>query len=318
MPGGDALERMRHVPPTHLLAELGELLPAEAVSVHLVRWPWDLVTENARALTRDFWKLVSKERGDLHAGYVHPAAVLLHPECVYIGPGSEIQPGAVLDARGGPIFIGRDARVRAGAVLEGPVALLDGSIVKVHGKIYSSTTIGPSCKVGGEVEGTIFQGFANKQHDGFLGHSFIGEWCNLGAATNNSDLKNNYANVRVEIGGESVNTGHLFVGLTMGDHVNTGIGTCFNTGTVVGSCCNIYGSGLPPKSIPPFSWGGAAGFVTYDVEKCMGVARTMAARRGVEFGPVDAAVLRTVFEQTADERSRCGVQPALTAEAVPG
>ena len=307
------LERVRRAPSGLALLDLAELLPAEPVSVHLVRWPWDLVAQNARAITRDFWKLVSREPGDFHHGTVDPGATLLHAECIRIGSGSHVQSGAVLDGRGGPIYLGRDVTVMPGVVVEGPVAIGDGAVLKIHAKIYSSTTIGPVCKVGGEVEGSIIHGYSNKQHDGFLGHSYIGEWCNLGAGTNNSDLKNNYSNVRVKIAGESVDTGHMFVGLTMGDHSKSGIGTNFNTGTVVGSGCNIFGGGYPPKAIPSFSWGGADGLVTYDVEKCIAVARTVTGRRGVEFGPIEEAAMRAIFERTADERRQAGVNDATPA-----
>ncbi len=311
------LERVRHASPTLVLTDLAELLPAEPVSVHLVRWPWDLIAQNARAMTRDFWKLGAKEVGDFHHGTVDPGAHLVHPECIRIGAGTHIQAGAVLDGRGGPLYIGRDVTVMSGAVIEGPAAIGDGSVVKIHAKIYSSTSIGPVCKVGGEVEGSIIHGYSNKQHDGFLGHSYVGEWCNLGAGTNNSDLKNNYSNVRVAIGGQSVDTGHMFVGVTMGNHAKSGIGTNFNTGTVVGSFTNIFGGGYPPKFIPSFSWGGADGLVTYRLERAMEVARTVMARRGVEFAAIEEAVMRAVFDRTAEERKRAGMKDAPEEAGAP-
>lgn len=309
------LDRIRHAPSTNVLADLAELLPAEPVSAHLVHWPWDLVEQNARALTRDFWKLVAKEVGDFHHGTVDPGAQLIHSECIRVGAGSSIQATAVLDGRGGPIYIGRDVTVMPGAVIEGPAAVGDGSVIKVHAKIYSSTTIGPVCKVGGEVEGSIIHGYSNKQHDGFLGHSYVAEWCNLGASTNNSDLKNNYGKVRVGLEGDLVDTGGLFVGLFMADHSKSGIGTNFNTGTVVGACCNIFGGGLPPKTVPSFSWGGAGGLVPYDIDKCIAVARTVTSRRGVEFGAADEALMREVFRRTVDIRKKFGVAE-VTADLV--
>ena len=145
----------------------------------------------------------------------------------------------------------------------------------------------------------------------------MGEWCNLGAGTNNSDLKNNYSNVRVTIGGESVDTGHMFVGLTMGNHAKSGIGTSFNTGSVVGSFCNVFGGGLQPKAIPSFTWGGAEGLVTYEIEKAMAVAHLVMARRGVQFGAIEEAVMRAVFERTAEERKKAGVKDVpVAAEAL--
>ena len=309
------LEQVREGSRETVLQDLAEQLPAEPVSVHMVHWPWDLVAQNGRAITRDFWKLVAKEVGDFHHGLVHPSAALLHPECIRIGEGSYVEPGAVLDARGGPIYIGRDALIMPGAVVEGPVAIGDGCVIKIHAKIYSCTTLGPVCKIGGEVENSIVQGYSNKQHDGFLGHSVLGEWCNLGAGTNNSDLKNNYGHVRMKIAGESVDTGQMLCGLVMGDHSKTGIGTNLNTGTVVGSCCNIFGGGLPPKEVASFSWGGADGFVPYDVEKAVSVARTVTGRRGIEFGPVEEGLMREVFELTREERVRAGIAE-VTADLV--
>jgi len=164
------------------------------------------------------------------------------------------------------------------------------------------------CKVGGEVEASILHGYTNKQHDGFLGHSYLGEWCNLGAGTNNSDLKNNYSNVRVTLGGETVDSGHMFVGVTMGNHTKSGIGTNFNTGSVVGSFCNVFGGGLQPKHIPSFSWGGSDGLVTYQVDRAITLARTVMARRGVEFGAIEEGIMHAVFERTAQERKRAGVR----------
>ncbi|HQV31343.1 MAG TPA: hypothetical protein PKV71_05675, partial [Calditrichia bacterium] len=146
-----------------------------------------------------------------------------------------------------------------------------------------NTTIGPVCKVGGEVEGCIIHGYSNKQHDGFLGHAYLGEWVNLGADTNNSDLKNNYGNVTVQLNGHSIDTRERFVGLMMGDHSKTGINCMLNTGTIVGGSCNIYGAGLPPKFVPSFSWGSAEGLSRYNFEKAKALAATVMGRRKVDF-----------------------------------
>ena len=166
--------------------------------------------------------------------------------------------------------------IRVGAQIEGPVSL------------------GPRCKVGGEVEGSIFQGHANKQHDGYLGHAYLGAWTNLGAATNNSDLKNNYSTVRVWTPEGEVDTGEPFVGLFMGDHSKTAIGTLFNTGTVVGFSTNVFGAGFRPKHVPSFSWGGAGGIVPYELEKALAVARRVMARREVVMEPADEVLFRSV------------------------
>jgi UDP-N-acetylglucosamine diphosphorylase/glucosamine-1-phosphate N-acetyltransferase len=170
--------------------------------------------------------------------------------------------------------------------------------VKILAKIYGGTTIGPLSRVGGEVEESILHACVNKQHDGFLGHSYVCPWCNLGADTNNSDLKNNYANVRVSLEGREIDTGGLFAGLFMGDHSKAGINTMFNTGTVVGVGCNIFGADFPPKDIPSFTWGGAAGLVEHDFEKFCETASRAMARRQKQFTPAMRTLLEHVFHQT--------------------
>jgi UDP-N-acetylglucosamine diphosphorylase/glucosamine-1-phosphate N-acetyltransferase len=159
------------------------------------------------------------------------------------------------------------------------------------------------CKVGGEVEGAIIHSFSNKQHDGFLGHAYLGMWVNLGADTNNSDLKNNYGTVKVVIDGTQVDTGSMFMGLVMGDHSKSSINSMFNTGTVVGVSSNVFGSGFPPKSVPSFAWGGSEGMTTYEIERALDVARRVMGRRKVELTKAEEAVLRSVFEQTKNARS---------------
>jgi len=177
-------------------------------------------------------------------------------------------------------------------------------MMKIGAKIYGGTSVGEMCKVGGEVEGTIIHGYTNKQHDGFLGHSYIGKRVNLGAGTNNSDLKNNYGRVKVFVDGDFVDSGRMFVGLTMGDHSTTGIHTMFNTGSVVGVCCNVFGAGFPPKFIPSFSWGGGKEFSEYDLPKGIETARRMMARRQVEMGKSYEKMLRDVYRKTAEYRKR--------------
>jgi UDP-N-acetylglucosamine diphosphorylase/glucosamine-1-phosphate N-acetyltransferase len=169
--------------------------------------------------------------------------------------------------------------------------------------LYGETTVGPMCKVGGEVGETIFQGYANKQHDGFLGHSYVGEWVNLGAGTNTSDLKNNYSTVRVPIGGKLVDSGGVFAGLYIGDHAKSGIGTTFNTGTVVGVCSNVYGAGYPPKYIPSFAWGGGSKFAEHELAAALETARRAMERRGKAFGARESTILKDVFELTRTERA---------------
>jgi UDP-N-acetylglucosamine diphosphorylase/glucosamine-1-phosphate N-acetyltransferase len=171
--------------------------------------------------------------------------------------------------------------------------------VKVGAKIYGDTSIGPLCKVGGEIENSIVLGFSNKQHDGFLGHSYLGAWVNLGADTNTSDLKNNYGNVRVQLGGEAIDTGRMFLGALIGDHAKTGINTMLNTGTIVGVSANVFGAGFPSKSIAPFSWGGAEGYQRFEIDKAIELARTVMARRNVTFTDADETLLRTLASVAA-------------------
>jgi UDP-N-acetylglucosamine diphosphorylase/glucosamine-1-phosphate N-acetyltransferase len=180
--------------------------------------------------------------------------------------------------------------------------------VKANSTIYENTSIGPVCKVGGEIEGSIIHGYSNKQHSGFLGHSYLGAWVNLGAGTNTSDLKNNYSSVKVHLGSEEIDTGLQFVGLTMGDHSKSAINSVFNTGTIVGVSSNIAGTGFPPKFVPSFSWSAPGEtFTTYKVDRAIDVARKVMARRKVEFTKVDETLFRTIFEMTSEERRKRGM-----------
>jgi len=275
-------------------------LPREEVAVRMVTYPWDLVHANGEQIVADFARLTGG-RGAIK-GTVYPGAQMLGAENIFIDEGAVVKPGVVLDAEGGPIYIGKKAKIFPNAVIEGPACIGDGSMIKIGAKIYENTSIGEVCKVGGEVEGSIIHAYSNKQHDGFLGHAYLGMWVNLGADTNNSDLKNNYGSVRVMINGEEVNSGSLFVGLTMGDHSKSGINTMFNTGTVVGVSSNVFGAGFPPKYIPSFSWGGAEGVETYDIEKALEVARRVMGRRKIQLSEVEENVLRHVLSLTARER----------------
>lgn len=276
-------------------------LPKRAVSVLMAHYPWDLVHENGQCISHDLTWVKGKGRQE---GGIHPSAVLLNEEGVTIRPTAIIDPGVILDAREGPIVIDEGVKVLPQATIIGPAYIGPRSTVKVGAKIYGSTSIGPMCKVGGEVESSIIHGYSNKQHEGFLGHAYVGEWCNLGADTNNSDLKNNYGSVRVTVGGREIDTGEQFVGLFLADHAKTGINTMFNTGTVVGVASNVFGPGYPPKYIPSFSWYDTAkGPSTYDLKKAMTVAERVMARRNVVMTETDRSLLRNVFEQTAEERT---------------
>lgn len=212
--------------------------------------------------------------------------------------------GCIFNTAHGPIFIGENAEVMEGSMIRGPVAICKGAQVKMGAKIYGDTTIGPGCKVGGEITNSIFYANSNKAHDGYVGNSVVGEWCNLGADTNTSNLKNNYGEVSVYnyAIGASENTGLQFHGLIMGDHAKCGINTMFNTGTVAGVCSNIFGGGFPDKFIPDFSWGGAEGFVEFRYEKATEMITNVYKRRNKELSAEESAVLRHIFNETASGR----------------
>ncbi|MCR9154527.1 MAG: GlmU family protein [Bacteroidetes bacterium] len=223
---------------------------------------------------------------------------------VFVEEGAFVE-AAVLNAKSGPIYIGKDATVMEGSVVRGPFALCDHSTLKLSAKIYGPTTIGPHCKVGGEVNNSLLLGYSNKGHDGFLGNSVIGEWCNIGADSNNSNLKNNYEEVKLwdYVEGRFAKTGLQFCGLVMGDHSKCGINTMFNTGTVVGVSANIYGGGFPRNFISSFAWGGSGGFTEYRFDKAMKTAALVMERRGIELDEVERDILQVVFDKTASYRA---------------
>jgi len=224
-------------------------------------------------------------------------------EHIFVEEGAKVE-CAILNASTGPIYIGKDAEIMEGAIVRGPLALCEHAALKMGAKIYGPTTIGPHSKVGGEVNNSVIIGYSNKGHDGFLGNSVLGEWCNIGADSNNSNLKNNYAEVKLWNYPQErfVNTGLTFCGLIMGDHSKCGINTMFNTGTVVGVNANIFGSGFPRNFVASFSWGGAAGFTTYKTADAFEVAARVFDRRGMVFNETEQEILQHVFEITAKYR----------------
>ena len=286
-------------------------LPQIEIELETVSYPWDLIQKNGIQIVKDFDSIVKKagKKNSHIRGKIHPGVHLLGKNNIIIEHGAVIKPGTVLDAEAGPIYIGKNVNVLPQSTIIGPVCILDGTIIKAGAQIYENTTIGPVCKVGGEIEGSIIHSYSNKQHDGFLGHSYLGSWVNLGAGTNNSDLKNNYGRVTVQVGIEKIDTGLMSVGLMMGDHSKSAIGTTFNTGTVVGVCCNIYGIGFPPKYVPSFSWCGAhEPFSTYNIEKAVSVARIVMARRNIGLIDIEAELFREVYNSTSEERRLNGIQ----------
>lgn len=288
--------------PVAALPAMDELVNAVEYSDPLleIRHPWDIFRNNGEALNRDFEVLT---RGRVSQP-ISKTNNVLNPKGVFIEEGARVE-CAILNAETGPIYIGKDAEVMEGSIIRGPFALCEHSALKMGAKIYGPTTVGPFCKVGGEVNNSVFFAYSNKAHDGFIGNSVIGEWCNLGADTNNSNLKNNYAPVKLWSYRKKgfVSTGLQFCGLIMGDHSKCGINTMFNTGTVVGVSANIFGDGFPRNFIPSFSWGGAAGFSTYQLEKALETARIMMLRRELPLSDVDKAILSKVYELTREYRT---------------
>ena len=255
---------------------------------------WDIFVQNGDQIRADFSRLTS---GRTSVPITDPFTRCYAPENIFVEEGATIR-AAVLNAEGGPIYIGRDATISEGSIVIGPFALGEGSTVNWGGKMRSNTTIGPFCKVGGEVGNSIFFGYSNKAHDGFLGNSVIGEWCNLGANVNNSNLKNDYSNVKLHTyaTGQLEDTGRIFCGLMMGDFTKAGISTMFNTGTVVGVSANVFGAGFQPKHVSSFSWGGAIdGYTTYRLEKALQVAAEAYKRREKPFDKQEEDILREIF-----------------------
>jgi UDP-N-acetylglucosamine diphosphorylase/glucosamine-1-phosphate N-acetyltransferase len=256
---------------------------------------WDIFSKNGEAIQEDFNLLTHGRRSQP----IPASNNIIAPENIFIEEGAKLE-FTTLNASNGPIYIAKDAEIMEGSIIRGPFALCEGAGVKLGAKIYGPTTVGPHSKVGGEVNNSVIFGYSNKGHDGFLGNSVLGEWCNLGADTNTSNLKNNYAEVRLwdyETEGFA-RTGLQFCGLMMGDHSKCGINTMFNTGTVVGVSANIFGSGFPRNFVPSFSWGGSGGFTTYLTKKAFEVAEVVMARRKMDFTEQDKAILEHVFEET--------------------
>ncbi|MBP7396920.1 MAG: GlmU family protein [Flavobacterium sp.] len=260
---------------------------------------WDIFSKNDVAIREDFELLTQDRRSQP----IPKSVNVIAPENVFIEEGAKLE-YVTLNASSGPIYIGRDAEIMEGSVIRGPFALCDNAQVKMASKIYGATTVGPYSRVGGEVKNVVIFAYSNKGHDGFLGDSVLGEWCNIGADSNNSNLKNNYEEVRLwsyQTEGFA-KTGLQFCGLMMGDHSKCGINTMFNTGTVVGVSANIFGSGFPRNFVPSFSWGGASGFTTYLTKKAFETAKLVMARRNIVFDEKEAAILEHVFEITKKYR----------------
>jgi UDP-N-acetylglucosamine diphosphorylase/glucosamine-1-phosphate N-acetyltransferase len=260
----------------------------------LYNYPWDVMADVEAAVTDDFARVkpsLLKKTG----AAVHEHAALVNRDEIYLGAGVTVMPGAVIDATGGPVYVGDNTRVESHAAVYGPTYIGPNCVV-VAGKI-SACSIGHTCRVGGEVEESIFHAYVNKYHAGFIGHSYVGPWVNFGAMTTNSDLKNNYSPIRCTVNGESVDSGSIKVGSFIGDHTKTGIGTLLNTGISIGVSCNLFGGTLlVDKEIPSFSWGQSGAFVPYKFEKAIETIERSMERRDCSLSDRERAQLRTVFD----------------------
>lgn len=265
----------------------------------LIENSWDIFRLNGQEIEKDFRLITQGKKSTRPEASVQ----CWNEENIFIEEGAKLR-GCTLNAESGPIYIGKNAEVMEGSNIRGPFALCEQSVVKMGAKIYGPSTIGPHSKVGGELNNVVIQAHSNKGHDGFLGNSVIGEWCNLGADTNNSNLKNNYAPVKLWNYEKErfLPTGLQFCGLIMGDHSKCGINTMFNTGTMVGVSANIFGSGFPRNFIPSFAWGGAGGFSTFQLGKAYETAETMMSRRGIELSEADRAILADIFNASKTNR----------------
>ena len=266
--------------------------------LNIITKPWHIWTYNAAELESDY-DLLTQGRA---SAPIHSSNTILGDR-IFLEKGAKVT-ASILNTTSGSIYLAKDAEIMEGCMVRGGLALGEHSALKLGTKIYGATTLGPHCKVGGEVNNSVFLGYSNKGHDGFLGNSALGEWCNLGADTNNSNLKNNYDHVKAWSYQTKrfTQTGEQFCGLIMGDHSKSGINTMFNTGTVVGVSANIYGAGFPRNFISSFSWGGPQGTVEYKLDKALDTAQRMMQRRGLEVDDTERNILEHVYETTKEFR----------------
>jgi len=283
---------------------LGLALPALSVQAEFLTWPWELMAGNAAAIERD----LAAERAEVK-GSVHRLACLESPERIAIAEGARVGAFAVLDAGQGPIAVRHGAVIEPHTLVRGPCVV--GAGTQLMGGVVSGSTFGPECRVAGEVEASVWQGYANKRHHGFVGHSVLGEWVNLGALTTTSDLKNNYGNVRVWVDGRELDTRSPKVGAFVGAHVKTGIGSLLPTGASIGVAANLFGGGrFAPKHVPPFAWWDGERMREHELERCVATARVATSRRGRALEAGAEAALRALHAATARERAAAAADPA--------
>ncbi len=293
----DNTEYKRENIKTELVKNSSEIIEdIETKIPHLkINYLWDIFVKNEQAIIEDY-ELITKNR---KSQAISNTNKIIGNQNIFVEQGAKIE-CAILNASAGPIYIGKDAEIMESSTIRGPFALCEHSVVKIGAKIYGPTTIGPYSKIGGELSNSVIIGYSNKAHDGFIGSSVIGEWCNIGAGTNNSNLKNNYSDVKLWSYKKQkfVTTGLQFCGLIMGDHSKCGINTMFNTGTVVGVNANIYGLGFQKNFIPSFSWGGTDKITTYNINTAISVAEKVFKRRNKIFDHTEKEILEYLYDLT--------------------
>jgi len=273
----------------------------EEVDCRLIKYPWELILYNMEEIEKDF-RLI--KNGKKIFGKIYEGAVILNEEDVFIGENSIVKSNSVIDCEKGPVYIGKDVTIMPNSVIIGPAYIGDGSKIKPGAILRAGTNIGEFCKVGGEVYNSIMLSYSNKQYDGFLGNSYLSSWVNLGAGTTNSDLKNNYGNVRMWVNGELMDSGLKSIGAMIGDFTQTGINTTFNVGTTVGVLCNIFGEGFQPKFVSSFLWGGKTGFKEYNLEQGIKTINLVMKEYDKALSDEFKDLIFYVFNYTRNERDK--------------
>ncbi len=284
------------------IAYTGDCSKAVEVDIHIdyIHRPYHIFKLNAQEIISDFALITQGKSSEM----LSDSNRVLGKHPIFIEEGAVVE-CAILNTTDGPIYLGKNTEIMEGSLVRGPFAMLEGAKLKLGTKVYGGSTLGPFCNVGGEINNIVMQGYSNKGHDGFLGNAVLGEWCNIGADTNCSNLKNTYDEVKVwnYHTRRFDKSGQQFCGLIMGDHSKCGINTMFNTGTVVGVACNLFGAGFPRQFVPDFSWGGATGFVTHKLPAVEKTAQLMMVRRHKEFDAVEQQIMQHLFEITAEDRT---------------
>ncbi len=283
-------------------------LPQQTIHTNVMDYFWDLVYANPAEIVAD---IAASGKTAAREGVIHPGVDIVGDHALTCCENAVIDPCTFIDTRKGPVWLGENAKVMSHSMLQGPCVIGANSIVKSGGKIYEGVTCGEWCKLGGEIEQSILLSYSNKQHEGFLGHSYVGAWVNIAASSNTSDLRNDYAIISCTIDGERVSTGRQFVGSAFGDHTKTGIQAMMNTGAVIGAFCNLFGLGYSPREIPSFAWGGPVGWSEHRFDKALEAAARMMERRSHLLTPQLEDVYQTVYQQTRDERERIFHQEAV-------